>query len=236
MKRTLALLCLLTLIVWRSAPAQALQLKPATTDAGYIARLLINEAPFPGERGWLSEDDTKATMLAILWVLHARIDHIPAGYRQEQIAAVRTRDIIDVITVGGEKGQCDGFYRDAGGTPRAVSRVHERIDYLSGIAGKGGGYMLTRDAADITIDEVIEAAIGPINIVECVLRPETCLQADVCECRSVYQHINNRIADALKSISLAGLAGGEFPGSEKIIDNDEIMGCPARRPSSQESS
>ena len=30
-----------------------MKLKPAGTDTGYIAHLLINEAPFPGERGWL---------------------------------------------------------------------------------------------------------------------------------------------------------------------------------------
>lgn len=112
-------------------------LKPADTEAGYIALLLINEAPFPGERGWVSEADTKATMLAILWVLHSRIEHVPPGYKQEQIAAVRTDNIIDVITVGGEKGQCDGFYRDKTGQFVAVSRVHNRIDYLMKIANEG---------------------------------------------------------------------------------------------------
>lgn len=112
-------------------------LKPADTEAGYIARLLINEAPFPGERGWVSETDTKAAMLAILWVCHSRIHHVPQGYKQAQIAAVQTDDIIDVITVGGEKGQCDGFYRDGNGHFKAVPRVHKRLDYLVGIGNKG---------------------------------------------------------------------------------------------------
>jgi hypothetical protein len=103
----------------------------------YSARLLLNEAPFPGERGWVSEDNTKATMLAILWVCHGRIHHVPKGHRQSQIAAVTTRDIIDVITVGGEKGQCDGFYRDKKGKFKAVPRVHERIDYLLQVSNKG---------------------------------------------------------------------------------------------------
>ncbi len=113
------------------------QLKPASTVDGYVARLLINEAPFPGERGYQSEADTKATMLAILWVLNSRLAYIPPGYRQTQIAAVRSDDIIDIITVGGEKGQCDGFYRDGAGNFKAVSRVHERIDNLTRIANTG---------------------------------------------------------------------------------------------------
>jgi len=112
-------------------------LQPADSVSGYIARLLINESPFPGERGWLSEDDTRGAMVSILWVLDSRIHHVPPGYTQEQIAAVRSHDIIDVITVGGEKGQCDGFYRDTSGQFRAVARVHERIDYLLTIANKG---------------------------------------------------------------------------------------------------
>ncbi len=113
------------------------RLEPADTVAGYVARLLINENPFPGERGWVSEDDTRAGMLSILWVLDNRINSIPSGYRQEQIAAVRAKDIIDVITAGGEKGQCDGFYRDRSGKFIAVPRVHERIDNLIRLASKG---------------------------------------------------------------------------------------------------
>ncbi|MEN8126598.1 MAG: hypothetical protein ABFR90_02215 [Planctomycetota bacterium] len=115
----------------------AVALSPAHSEAGFIARLLLNEAPFPGERGWVSEDDSKAAMLAILWVCHSRIHHIPPGYLQEHIATVRTQDIIDVITAGGEHGQVDGFYRDSEGRLRSVPRVQERLDYLLKIANQG---------------------------------------------------------------------------------------------------
>ncbi len=131
-------LCLFMLCCGVAMNAHAtVSLTSSTTKSGYIARLLINEAPFPGERGYKSEADTKATMLAILWVLHSRIEYIPPGYRQSQIAAVTTDDILDIITVGGEKGQCDGFYRDSSGACMAVSRVHERIDNLLRIANTG---------------------------------------------------------------------------------------------------
>lgn len=119
------------------AAAPAATLEPANTEAGYIARLLINETPFPGERGWLSEDDTKAAMSSILWVLNSRIHHVPSGYKQTEVAAVNTEDIIDIITAGGEKGQCDGFYRDAKGNFVSVPRVQQRIDYLLKMANQG---------------------------------------------------------------------------------------------------
>ncbi len=77
---------------------------------------------------------------------------------------------------------------------------------IRGITGKGGGYLLNHSAKRIRIGQIIEAAIGPINIVDCVLYPENCLQADCCECRWVYGTINQRIVDVLHELSLDDLA------------------------------
>ncbi len=121
----------------RAAPAAFAVLDPPPTAAGYLARLLINEAPFPGEKGYVSEANTRATMEAVLWVLHGRLKIIPPGYTQVEIAAVRARDVLDVITAGGPKGQCDGFYRDEHGTPATVPRVEERVQYLLQTANRG---------------------------------------------------------------------------------------------------
>lgn len=133
----LAQMLVLSLVVPLAFECRGGSLEPAETESDYLALLLVNETPFPGERGWISEADTKAAMLAILWVLHGRIHCVPEGYTQSQIAAVRTKDIIDVITAGGVHGQCDGFYRDDAGRFVAVGRVHERAAHLELIAGQG---------------------------------------------------------------------------------------------------
>ena len=135
MKKTI--ICLMVAGIAVQTAAGAANLKPASTKEGYLARLLLNEVPFPGESGWVSEADSKAAMLAILWVLHSRVALVPDGYRQSEIAAVKTRDIIDVITVGGVHGQCEGFYRDKSGKPAMVARVPKRLNYLLKIANKG---------------------------------------------------------------------------------------------------
>ena len=109
-------------------------MEPAAAAPGYVARLLINEAPFPGERGWLSEEDSKAAMLSILWVLHARMNFVPAGYTQLQIASIRSQNILEVITA---KNQCEGFFKDAAGQPACAPRVEERLRYLTQIANRG---------------------------------------------------------------------------------------------------
>jgi hypothetical protein len=120
------------------SPAQAEVTLPAVSRVdGYVCRLLINEVPFPGERGYTSEADTMLAMEGLLRVLDARLKHIPPGYTQQQIAAVRTSNIVDIITAGGEKGQFDGFYRDASGTPVMVPRITERIDNLLKLAARG---------------------------------------------------------------------------------------------------
>ncbi len=112
-------------------------IKPADSVPGYIARIMINEIPFPGEHGYVSEQDSKNAMLSILWVLHSRIENIPSGYKQKQIAATRTEDIIDIITVGGKRGQCDGFYRNQKGEFVTVARVEKRLANLLNIANSG---------------------------------------------------------------------------------------------------
>jgi len=118
--------------------AQAEVTLPAVASVeGYVCRLLINEVPFPGERSYVSEADSMLAMEGLLRVLDARLKYIPQGYTQQQIAAVRTGNIIDIITAGGEKGQFDGFYRDASGAPMMVPRITERVDNLIQISGRG---------------------------------------------------------------------------------------------------
>jgi len=111
--------------------------RPDTTS-GYLARLLINEAPFPGERAYESEADSRAAMVQILWVLHARICLIPKGYRQAEVAGVQSKNIIDVITGTGGRRQCEGFYRNSAGRFVTAPRVEERIENLLSIANSGG--------------------------------------------------------------------------------------------------
>ena len=124
-------------VVWPRAANAAVTLPAVGSIDGYICRLLINEVPFPGERGYTSEANTMLAMDALLRVLDARLKHIPPPYTQQQIAAVRTANIIDIITAGGVKGQFDGFYRDPSGTPVMVPRITQRINNLLEIAGRG---------------------------------------------------------------------------------------------------
>jgi len=76
---------------------------------------------------------------------------------------------------------------------------------LRGVQGRGGGFRLTRDPGAITLGEIIEAASGPISLVDCIETPDACLRSPYCECRLVYALIDRRIAEVLHGFTLADL-------------------------------
>lgn len=127
----LGLFLLLVLPVTRGA---SVELDPPQTPAGYLSLLLINEVPFPGERFYRSEADTQAAMLSVLWVLHSRTRRIPPGYTQQQVAGIRSDNLLEVMTA---PGQLDGFSRTADGRYVTAPRVRERVDYLIRTANTG---------------------------------------------------------------------------------------------------
>ena len=76
---------------------------------------------------------------------------------------------------------------------------------LRAVSGRSGGYLLARPAAEITLAEIIEASVGRINLVNCVENPDSCLEADVCECRWVYEQLNRGLRNTLDELTLETL-------------------------------
>jgi Rrf2 family protein len=119
---------------------------------------------------------------------------------------------------------------------------------VRGVAGRYGGYRLAAPASEITVGQIVEAAIGPICLVDCLEDPMTCPRAEYCECRIVYALINERISEVLREYTLADLLDpswvrdqtdprgrplgevGALTGSlEPIsVENTELDNCPAR--------
>ena len=92
---------------------------------------------------------------------------------------------------------------------------------IRGKSGKGGGYLLAKPADQIPIRQIIESAIGPINIVECVGQPEGCLKADFCECRVLYDLINKRIISVMDNLMLSDLADDKrLKNAVELLDSE----------------
>jgi len=77
---------------------------------------------------------------------------------------------------------------------------------LRGIKGAKGGYQLARPAVEISLCDVVEAAIGPLGVSECVADPEACERSDFCECRMVFRLISLQLRSALASLTLADMS------------------------------
>lgn len=77
---------------------------------------------------------------------------------------------------------------------------------LKGMSGKEGGYLLAKSPEKIKVGEIVQAAIGPINIVHCVKDTDSCMKVEWCECRPLYVLLNQRIEEAFNAFTLADLA------------------------------
>jgi len=76
---------------------------------------------------------------------------------------------------------------------------------VRGVAGRYGGYRLNEPPERITVGQIVEAATGPVCVVDCVDDPATCPRAEDCECRLIYGMVNERIAEVLREYTLADL-------------------------------
>lgn len=77
--------------------------------------------------------------------------------------------------------------------------------------GARGGYRLTRKPEEITAVQIIDAVEGPVAITECSMSDGHCNLEPVCAIGHNWQRISLSIRDALKTVSLAELAGPMAP-------------------------
>ena len=76
---------------------------------------------------------------------------------------------------------------------------------IKNVRGKGGGYSLTRPAAQITLCDIIEAVEGSLSPVECVDDPEYCKKTATCSAHDLWVKVRESIEDVLRNTSLQSL-------------------------------
>jgi len=74
---------------------------------------------------------------------------------------------------------------------------------VAAFRGSNGGYRLTRDAASISLVEIVEAMEGPLGMTECSLHDGACGIEHSCGVRANWRRINDVVADALRGVTLA---------------------------------
>lgn len=72
--------------------------------------------------------------------------------------------------------------------------------------GKRGGYYLGREAKDISVGQVVEAAVGPIRVMECLDPEDNCRFKKVCATRRMWGLVSVRISDVLYDYTIADMS------------------------------
>lgn len=92
-------------------------------------------------------------------------------------------------------------------TVSKVLKPLSRAGLIAAFRGSQGGYRLAKPAADISLFEVVEAMEGRLEMTECSGAHSHCEHETHCGMQKHWRKINDVIADALKSVSIAELGG-----------------------------
>ncbi len=82
---------------------------------------------------------------------------------------------------------------------------------VEGFRGAAGGYRLARAPARIDLAQIVEAMEGPLGMTECSLHDGACGIESSCGVRANWRRINDVVADALRSVTLAQMLAPPAP-------------------------
>jgi len=82
--------------------------------------------------------------------------------------------------------------------------------------GPGGGYRLTRSAAETSIAEIVLAVDEPLRATRCAPQGKGCmLKGERCLTHDLWEDLGHRIEDYLASVSLADVISGRLRANRK---------------------
>jgi Rrf2 family transcriptional regulator, iron-sulfur cluster assembly transcription factor len=82
--------------------------------------------------------------------------------------------------------------------------------------GPGGGYRLTRTAAETSIAEIVLAVDEPLRATRCADKGKGCmLKGERCLTHDLWEDLGHRIEDYLASVSLADVLTGRLGADRK---------------------
>ncbi len=80
-----------------------------------------------------------------------------------------------------------------------------RADIVKSIRGAQGGYLLSREASDITVLEILEALEGSLAPVECLSDRDSCCRVDICPTRGFWNQLWSVMNETAASVSLGDI-------------------------------
>lgn len=83
----------------------------------------------------------------------------------------------------------------------------KRAGILKSIRGASGGYILSRLPEEISVGDILRVVEGPLELVECLSKSETCGTGDCDSCitKGVWAKLSESVSETADNISLADL-------------------------------
>ena len=113
---------------------------------------------------------------------------------------------------GGQPTQIKDIARRQKISQRYLEQIFNKLlkaGLLKSRRGPRGGYMLARDPSEITVEDIINAAQGPIVPVRCLseegMEDPSCEIIDSCITRHVWRETQKLLTDYYRSVTIADL-------------------------------
>ncbi|MDT4288259.1 SUF system Fe-S cluster assembly regulator [Methylomonas sp. MO1] len=108
-------------------------------------------------------------------------------------------------------------------TVSKILKILLKAGVLVSMRGAKGGYALAKEPSRISVATVIFALEGPIALTECTVSHKSCDQASGCRIQGNWHLINQKIANALESVTLADLILPFKPPEEVSIPVNQLF-------------
>ncbi len=95
--------------------------------------------------------------------------------------------------------------KDSGLSLRFLSGIMARLSrrgLVKAVPGPKGGLTLAREPGAISILDIVEAAEGPINLMDCLTHPEGCKDASGCSIMGVLHTAQGALVNSLRNTNL----------------------------------
>ncbi|MBO3443624.1 Rrf2 family transcriptional regulator [Clostridium sp. CCUG 7971] len=73
---------------------------------------------------------------------------------------------------------------------------------VKSVRGSQGGYLLGKEAKDITVGDILTVLEGPISLSDCVLDEDVCENSGMCVTKVVWEKMKKGIDEVVNSITL----------------------------------
>ena len=87
----------------------------------------------------------------------------------------------------------------------AIMPSLKAADLIRSIKGPGGGYVLSLPPEEITLYDIVAALEGPMCLVDCVSKPDSCSRQKTCVIYDVWKDLSQLMNDTLRSTTISDL-------------------------------